>query len=188
MLRGGLAILVQLYSVLAIIGVTGMVWRNTLGLLLPLDILTAIHHLALGIFGGLALIALSRLCEHYFESVASLTRGFGDMLGSFSVRDSLVVALVSGIGEEVFFRGFLQGWIGIWWTSGLFALLHIGPDRRFVSWPILAFVASVVLGALLDHTGSVLAPIVAHALVNFVNLRHIHDSHELMDSESISQS
>ena len=186
MLRGGLAILVQLYAALTVVGILGMMWRDSLAVLLPSDLLTGIHQIAVGTFGGIALIALSRFCERYFESVASLTRGFGEMLGSFSVRDSLIVALVSGIGEEVFFRGLLQGWIGIWWSSLLFALLHIGPDRRFVSWPILAFVASLVLAGLFEHTGSVVAPVVAHALVNFVNLRHIHENHELMDSESVT--
>ena len=184
MLRGGLAILVQLYGVLTIVGVFGMLWRDTLGLLWAPDLLSTVYHLALGILAGLLLVALSRFAENHFESVAKLTRGFADMLGSFSVRDSLVVALASSIGEEIFFRGFLQGWLGIWWASALFALLHIGPDRRFASWPILAFMASLIFGGLLEHTGTVLAPIVAHGLVNFVNLRHIQSSNDGMDSES----
>ncbi len=186
MLRGGLAILVQLYGVLTVIGILGMMWRDSLDRLFPEDLLTCIHQVTLGIFGGIALIALSRLGERYFASVASLTRGFAEMLGSFSVRDSLIVALVSGIGEEVFFRGLLQDWIGIWWSSLLFALLHIGPDRRFVSWPILAFMASLVLAGLYEHSGNVVAPVVAHALVNFVNLRHIHENHAVTDGESMT--
>jgi len=185
MLRGGLAILVQLYGVLTIVGVSGMLWRDHLEALWAPDVLTTTYHLAVGVLSGLGLVALSRLSEKYFESVANLTQGFADMLGSFSARDSLVVALVSGIGEEIFFRGFLQGWIGIWWASALFALLHIGPDRRFASWPVLAFLASLLFGVLLEHTGTVLASAVAHVLVNYVNLRHIHASQVFQDSEPL---
>ena len=102
------------------------------------------------------------------------------------MKKAFHVGLESFLGEEVFFRGLLQGWIGIWWSSLLFALLHIGPDKRFVSWPILAFVASLVLAGLFEYSGGVLAPAVAHALVNFVNLRHIHENHELMEHETMT--
>ena len=58
-------------------------------------------------------------------------------------------------------------------ASLIFGFVHFVPDRRFLPWTASALVMGFVLGGLLELTGSVIAPITAHVLVNFFNLLQI---------------
>ena len=173
MLRGGIGILIWLYVGLALVGLGGMYWQESFGALIPEEPILMLHHIVVGIAGGLFLILASRGLEKIVPSVATLTQGFGQMLGQFTPRHACLAAVASSLGEEIFFRGFLQSWWGVLASSVVFALLHIGPDRRFISWPFLAFGASLLLGSLMVYTGTIWASVIAHGLVNFVNLNHI---------------
>jgi membrane protease YdiL (CAAX protease family) len=55
----------------------------------------------------------------------------------------------------------------------VFALLHVGPGKRFLPWTVSALVLGVAFGWLAAWTGSLGAPLVAHFTINFMNLRHI---------------
>ena len=55
----------------------------------------------------------------------------------------------------------------------MFALLHVGPGRRFLPWTVSALVLGVGFGVLAEETGSLGAPIAAHFMINFLNLRYI---------------
>ena len=173
MLRGGIGILIGLYVGLGLAGLGGMYWCGSLGTLIPQDPILLLHHIVVGIGGGCILVAVSRGLEKMVPSVETLTQGFGQMLGQFTPRHACLAAMASSLGEEIFFRGFLQSWWGILFSSVVFALLHIGPDKRFISWPFLAFGASLLLGSLMVYTGTIWASVIAHGLVNFVNLNHI---------------
>lgn len=80
------------------------------------------------------------------------------------------MALLSGFAEELLFRGAIQGSLGIWVATILFALLHSGPGGSFRLWPVFALVAGALFGALVLWRGNLLAAIVAHAVVNAINL------------------
>ena len=85
----------------------------------------------------------------------------------------LLAAVASGVAEELFFRAALQPLLGLWVTSAIFALLHIGPTRDFRSWPGMAFVAGVLLGVLFEWSGSVWPSVLAHGTVNGLNLLYL---------------
>ena len=91
--------------------------------------------------------------------------------------EMVVLAIASSLGEEAFFRGALLpalGRGGLVTSSLVFALLHLGPLSRFprmLPWTISSFVTALVLGGLFLVTGNLVAPVMAHFLVNFVNLR-----------------
>jgi membrane protease YdiL (CAAX protease family) len=95
------------------------------------------------------------------------------LLGRPDGRTVLIVALASGIGEEVLFRGALQPAFGLVWTSLLFGLIHVGPDRRYLVWTAFAVAVGFSLGWIVVATGSLVGPIVAHVLINSVNLARI---------------
>lgn len=80
------------------------------------------------------------------------------------------VALISGIGEEMLFRGVLQQEFGLVVAAIAFGLLHVGPDRRYLVWTLWAVFAGFLFGGLYALTGALLAPILAHALHNGVTL------------------
>ncbi len=86
------------------------------------------------------------------------------------VRDLILVSVMSGVGEEAFFRGALQPVLGIVATSLLFGALHVGPDRRYLVWTVWAVGAGFLFGALYEWTGGLLAPATAHVLHNAATL------------------
>jgi membrane protease YdiL (CAAX protease family) len=82
--------------------------------------------------------------------------------------------LLAGGGEELFFRGVLleglmsraglapAGAIGL--SAALFGTLHLIPDRRLAPFALWAAGQGVILGTLYVATGSVLVPMVVHAI------------------------
>jgi membrane protease YdiL (CAAX protease family) len=127
----------------------------------------------IGVALGLAVVALSRLAVRRLEWARSLHTNFRDLLGPLSGREILVLALASSVGEELFFRGALQPMLGIWVQALIFAGLHFGPGLRFLPWTFSALVLGVVFGAIHQLTGDIGAPIVAHFVINYLNLCYI---------------
>lgn len=83
-----------------------------------------------------------------------------------SLPSTLLLCILVGIGEEWLFRGVIQPYIGNGWTSLLFTLIHF----RYLREPLLVisvFVTSYLLGSLFDMSHRLLAPIAAHALIDF---------------------
>lgn len=129
------------------------------------------------VFGGLV-VALSRLAVARLAWARMLHREFHELLGPLLDREVLVLALASSIGEECFFRGAMMVDLGLWASSAIFALLHVGPGWRYLPWTVSAFVMGLAMGACFRFFGDLGAPIAAHFIVNYLNLRHIRD-HEL---------
>lgn len=100
----------------------------------------------------------------------ALARAMARALGPLSVADAVLLACASGFAEELFFRGALQPRTGLLLASLLFGCVHFVPQRAFLPWTVFAVVAGFLFGGLLLWTGNLVAPIVAHTLVNAVNL------------------
>ena len=90
-----------------------------------------------------------------------MARALGESLGRISVPDALLLAVASGLGEELFFRGALQPRVGLILATVLFGAVHFVPRRELLPWTGFAMVAGLVLGVLFEWTGSVVAPVVA---------------------------
>ena len=99
-----------------------------------------------------------------------LARALAAGLGALSVPDALLLACASGLAEEMFFRGALQPQVGLFWASLLFGLVHFGPTRDLLPWTAFAILTGFALGGLFAWTGNLVAPVVAHTLINAVNL------------------
>jgi hypothetical protein len=130
---------------------------------------------AAGLALGLTLVALTRVTTRRYAWARTLHGSFRDLVGTLSPREIVIVAVASSIGEELLFRGALLPWLGLWAQAGVFALLHVGPGKRFVPWTIASFVLAVAFGLLADATGSLAGPVIAHLTINFLNLRYIVD-------------
>ncbi len=130
-----------------------------------------------GLLIGLGIVFLSRLVVHRFEWARSLHRDFRARLGPLPDSEVLILAVASSLGEEIFFRGALMPVVGLTASSGIFALLHIGPKLRFLPWTVSSFVIGLLFGQLFLWTGDLTGAVVAHFTVNFLNLRHLslHD-------------
>ena len=128
---------------------------------------------ALGAALGIGVVGLTRVATRYFQWARDLHSSFHDLLGPLTGREILILALASSIGEEVLFRGALLPWMGVWLQAVVFALLHVGPGKRFLPWTLSALVLGVAFGWLAVWTGNLGGPIAAHFAINFINLRHI---------------
>ena len=129
--------------------------------------------LAAGLAVGVAAAAASRALVAGWRSARKAEDALAELIGPLSGRACLVLAAASGVGEELVFRGVLQPWLGLWITSAAFGAVHVPPRRELRLWPVMAFVMGLALGVLLEGTGGVLAPVVAHATVNAINLRRL---------------
>jgi len=127
----------------------------------------------LGFAVGLGVVKLTRIATRHFAWAQHLHVSFHDLLGPLTSREIMILALASSIGEEALFRGALLPWIGPWWQAAVFALLHVGPGKRFLPWTVSALVLGAAFGWLAVWTTNLGAPIAAHFTINFLNLRFI---------------
>jgi membrane protease YdiL (CAAX protease family) len=89
----------------------------------------------------------------------------------------VVLALLSALGEELLFRGLLAPLIGLVPQALLFGVAHQIPGSSRWVWIAWATAVGLALGALFQLSGSLLGPILAHALINALNLSYLkaHD-------------
>lgn len=124
-----------------------------------------------GLATGAGLIALSRIATASSRAGRALAAELARALGPLSAGQIVWLAFASGVAEELFFRGALQPRVGLLVASLLFGVAHLLPSWPLVLWSLFAVVAGLAMGALFEATGNLLAPVVAHVLVNGVNLR-----------------
>ena len=173
---GRAQLVIGLYGALAILAILVSAGRGD-----PdpyrLDDGVSLRMLALSPLIGVAIAAvvvfLTRLVTARYDWARTLHRDFRELLGPIATREIVILAAASSIGEELLFRGTLLPWIGVWPQAVVFALLHVGPGRRFLPWTASAFILGVGLGYVADATDNLGAPIVAHFTINLLNLRYI---------------
>jgi len=119
---------------------------------------------------GLAatVLAVDLLVSRLVNEDVSDDGGINEML--FANRPLWHIALICIIVafcEEILFRGAIQHWFGPYWTSILFAAIHV---RYLQHWLMtgLVFSISYGLGWGYVHTGTLWTPVIAHFLVDFV--------------------
>lgn len=120
-----------------------------------------------GLAAALALLAGAALLERTVPSFARTSRRLERLVRDLRLSPgaALAAALLSGVSEELFFRGWLLPTIGVWWQALLFMALH--PAGRS-GWAYTAYtgVAGVAFGALTLATGSLWPALIAHVAVN----------------------
>ncbi|MEN2982959.1 MAG: CPBP family glutamic-type intramembrane protease [Thermus sp.] len=125
------------------------------------------------LLGGLEAL-FRRLFPASFQEAERLHQVLGRALREAGTGPEglLLLALLSGVAEEVFFRGLLQSLLVGWWGLGglflqalLFALLHPAPRQAF-AYPLYTGLAGLLLGGAYLLTGSLLPGILAHVAHN----------------------
>ncbi len=129
--------------------------------------------LAVGLLAGAIVILLSRQITERSRWGEELARALAAVLGRLSIRECALLAILSGVAEEAFFRGALQPQVGLAAATLLFGLAHIAPRRELLPWTLFSLAAGFLLGTLFDATGNLMAPVTTHVLVNAVNLRFL---------------
>jgi len=132
---------------------------------------TLLRDLAMGVAVGLAVVLLSRLGSRFVAPIRKLELELAGVLGKLSNGDIFVYALMSSVGEEMFFRGAMQPAWGLLATALIFGFVHGGYVGRLWIWSLFALVIGFVFGWMFEYTTNLCAPIVAHFVVNGINLR-----------------
>lgn len=130
---------------------------------------------ALGVALAAVAIVATRVVVVHFSWGRRLHRDLRPMARDLSLGYILLLAGLSSLGEELLFRGLLTPAIGVVLSAALFGLAHqmAGPSRWvWVGW---ATVTGIGLGAVFAATGSLVGPLLTHAIVNAVNLAYLRD-------------
>ncbi|MFB9277260.1 CPBP family intramembrane glutamic endopeptidase [Cohnella cellulosilytica] len=163
-------LLANLYFTQALTLIIGIVWilfqrRNPLELL----IFPRTYEFALWGAGLAALVLLFDLSiSRFVPEEASDDGGVNERI--FRTRPVWHIAAISfvvAVCEELLFRGAIQHAFGAYWTSILFAAIHVRYLRHWIPTGMV-FAISYGLGWIMDGTGTLWAPITAHFLVDFI--------------------
>jgi membrane protease YdiL (CAAX protease family) len=157
------------YIPLMILGGTlAWFWQESLpGNLDPLVVGTGVLH---GFGAGCILVVLTWLTGARVRALRLLKEEFRSTLGDISSLQILGLALLSGVAEELLFRGTLQPWLGLSWSAVIFGLLHVVPNVVYLPWTIFALITGFIFGWLYENCDTLAAPITAHITVNWLNL------------------
>jgi uncharacterized protein len=137
---------------------------------LPFPVSTLLA-LVLGLSVAAAVVAATRILVRRARWARNLHMEFRTLLGPLGPLEIAVFAVASGVAEELFFRGAMQPDLGLVIASVLFGVVHVLPGMWH--WTVWALVMGFVFGALHALTGELLAPIVAHVIINYENLHFI---------------
>ncbi|WP_281886845.1 CPBP family intramembrane glutamic endopeptidase [Paenibacillus sp. YYML68] len=119
------------------------------------------------LFAG-AVLAVDLLVTNWVPSEVTDDGGINQMLfGNRPLWHIALLSLVVAFCEELLFRGAIQAAWGPYWTSILFAAIHI---RYLQHWLMtgLVFSISYGLGWIYIQTGTLWTPILAHFLIDFI--------------------
>jgi len=162
-----------LYPLLLLGGVIWLWFRDQLFLLEQRAVGDYGAWISLGAGAGVGLAAalLAAGLSRYLGIFRELEARLSAMIGPLNDRQIWVLALMSALGEEVFFRLALLDVAGIWWSAALFALLHSG--RGLWAWASAAFLFGLLFGAMVENGLGLLSVTVAHAVINYLSLRRM---------------
>jgi len=115
-----------------------------------------------------AVLGVDLLISRWVPKEVSDDGGINEMIfGNRAVWHIALISFIVAVCEEVLFRGALQYWWGPYWTSIVFAAIHI---RYLQHWLMTGMVFSISygLGWIYVQTGSLWTPIIAHFIIDFV--------------------
>lgn len=159
---------------LAVVGLVGGAWS---GLAWGPRIKPMTQPILLGLGGGVALFLMHLLLffpggemnPFYRYIYKPFKENLLSRLPEFSLEDIIFIAVMSGIGEEILFRGWIQTYMGIVTASILFGLIHIW-GKEGIGYGVYAVGMGFILGYLYSYTGNLWAPVLAHTVNNFLGL------------------
>lgn len=160
------------------------IWRTRLGgwpaAKEYLSLRKPLPSLGLGIAFGFGLVVAILILLTIADTVSCNVTGrrLGETDGPNPVTDAIskhlnwgtiiLIALVAGIGEEIFFRGLVQRQLGMWWQAILFSVAHAA--NASVLQLLVTLPVGVFFGWWIRRGGSLYTTIAAHVTYDFVLL------------------
>lgn len=170
------------------LGVLGISWLALQGIgpeLLWGESLSAwslARELAIGLVFAAAVLLIWRAIIHWGSLGRELERELSSLVAGLQPQQAWGLAVFSGVAEELFFRGALQHSWGVGLSSLAFGVLHTGPTRALRLWTLIATLIGLAFGGTVLWRGSLVAVVVAHILINGIQLARLTSSP--VDSET----
>ncbi len=163
-------LLVNLYMTQALTFIIGFIWvlfqrQNIISLF---SFPNSLNPLWWGIGLAGAVIIVDLLVSYFIPEEAMDDGGVNERIfGNRPIWHIAVLSFVVAVCEELLFRGAIQHAFGAYWTSIIFAVIHVRYLRHWIPTG-LVFSISYGLGWIYDYTGTIWAPIIAHFVIDFV--------------------
>lgn len=128
-----------------------------------------------GLIVGLFIVASSQVAARRLVWARRLHEDLRPFVDGCSTGLVIWMAVLSGVSEELVFRSWLGGWIGLVPQAVIFALLHQTPGKSRWVWLTWTLAVGLVFGWMFQVIGSLTATVVAHVTVNALNMRFLRD-------------
>ncbi len=132
--------------------------------------------------GNLALYHFSKRLGYPSAVHALFEKEVLPLLRHIRLLELVLLVLLVGAGEELFFRGVLQEEIGLLAASILFGILH-GPSRPLWPLAIWATLMGILFGILYQATENLVVPILAHAIYDGVAIWYLRGTIPTVERE-----
>jgi len=164
-------LLINLYLTQALTLIIGLIWvffqQQNLTSLLSISV-SWVDVLLWG--GGLALLAVAAdlILSRFVPDELADDGGINEKIfANRPIWHIAVICLIVGFCEELLFRGAIQHAFGPYWTSIIFAVIHVRYLKHWIPTG-LVFCISYALGWIYIKTGTIWASIFAHFLFDFI--------------------
>lgn len=162
-----------------------LIWAHVQQLPLRAALTLTLADAVMGIIAGVGLLAANYVIITYGSRYSGFLRAIKtlldcDVIPLFRHLDAtaiLLIALLSGFAEELFFRGVLQANLGLWLASAMFGAAHIWRKEAMV-YGVYASIIGVAFGGCYQWRGNLWIPIFAHIVNNFGALLYYTHSHD----------
>ena len=167
-------------------------YRNRLDIIrVRLPTLRDIGYAVLGVVGLLAAIAVIQVIITQLGLSTPSVALVEDGLSNPTLMLYLIpfMYLLVGPGEELMFRGAIQGmlgegfprWVAVALASAVFAVVHVtnvlgSPVVQVLTYLSIIFVLSLILGAVYERTSNILVPAFVHGTYNSLVVLSIYAS------------
>jgi CAAX protease family protein len=132
--------------------------------------------LLLGVAFAVVLVVSTRVAVERWQWARRLHTDLRPVARNLTRPSIVIIAVLSSLGEELFFRGFLTPFLGgVVLQAVLFGLAHQVPGPSRWVWVSWACLVGLGFGAIFALTGSLVGPIAAHAIVNGYNLTFLRN-------------
>jgi hypothetical protein len=129
----------------------------------------------LGVLLALVVVVGTRVTVARFAWAQRLHLDLRPIAHGLTLWQIVSIATFSSLGEELLFRGLLQPWLSVLPTAVLFGVCHQMPGEARWVWVCWATAVGLGFGAIFGASGSLLGPLLAHAIINAVNLTFLRD-------------
>ncbi|AWB11056.1 MAG TPA: CPBP family intramembrane metalloprotease [Thermodesulfobium narugense] len=134
---------------------------------------------SLGIYTSVLVGVLVFLLGFYISKVFLFAKRIDQVLyinvfKQASILEMFYISVLSAFSEEMFFRGLMQEFLGIYAASIFFGILHTPEiSIKGLFYAIYISFIGFILGVLYTQQSSILAPMIAHFIINFLGIIHL---------------